>query len=51
MKKFFSFFGRVVAFLSFIGVVLYCTGYFFASKTKKIGELFSKNKTDSGGEE
>lgn len=46
MKKFFSFLSRLTALITFFGVILYCVGYFFASKTKRINELFSK-KEDS----
>lgn len=46
MKKFFSFLSKLAAFITFFGVVLYCIAYFFASKTRRINELFSK-KTDS----
>ncbi len=42
MKKFFSFLGKLFSALTLLGVVFYCVGYFFFSKTKKIGELFSK---------
>lgn len=51
MKKVFSIFGRIAAFISLLGVVIYCIGYFFASKTKKIGEVFSKKESDSGEDE
>ncbi len=46
MKKFFSFLSKLAAFITFSGVVFYCIAYFFASKTRRINELFSK-KADS----
>ena len=46
MKKFFSFLSKLAAFITLSGVVFYCVAYFFASKTRRINELFSK-KTDS----
>lgn len=42
MKKFFSFLSKLTAFVTFLGVILYCVAYFFASKTRRINELFSK---------
>ncbi len=49
MKKFFTFLSKIAAFITLFGVILYCVGYFFASKTRRINELFTK-KTDSDAE-
>lgn len=51
MKKLFSFLGKVFSFLALLGVALYCVGYFFASKTKKIRDLFSNKSEISEDEE
>ena len=47
MKKFFSFIGKLISAATLLGVVFYCVGYFFYSKTKKISNLFSKNDEDN----
>lgn len=46
MKKLFSFLSKATAFITFLGVILYCVGYFFASKTKRINELFVKKENE-----
>jgi len=50
MKKLFSLLSKLVAFTTFFGVILYCIGYFFVSKTRRINELFS-NKEDTTDKE
>ncbi|MBQ2840616.1 MAG: hypothetical protein II996_05885 [Oscillospiraceae bacterium] len=47
MKKFFSFLSKLTAFITFSGVILYCVGYFFASKARRVNELFKKKDSDS----
>lgn len=42
MKKFFSFIQKLIAFFTLLGVAVYCIGYFFASKTRRINELFTR---------
>lgn len=51
MKKFFSFLSKLTAFITFAGVVFYCVAYFFASKTRRINELFTKKDSSSDDEE
>ena len=51
MKKFFSFLSKLTAFITFFGVILYCIAYFFASKTRRINELFTKKDSSSDDEE
>ncbi|MBQ8003476.1 MAG: hypothetical protein IJ299_00045 [Oscillospiraceae bacterium] len=51
MKKFFSFLSKLAAFVTFLGVILYCIGYFFASKTRRINELFRKHPGNDTEEE
>ena len=46
MKKFFSLLGKLFSAITLLGVVFYCVGYFFYSKTKKLGSLISR-KGDS----
>lgn len=47
MKKFFSALSKFVSLITFLGVILYCVGYFFASKARRINELFTaKKETD-----
>ena len=47
MKKFFSFLGKLISAITLLGVVFYCVGYFFYSKSKKISNLFTKNNEDN----
>ncbi len=51
MKRFFAFFGKITAFLAFTGVVFYCIGYFFASKSKRLYDMFRGIKNDTSDEE
>lgn len=51
MKKFFAFLSKLVALVTFLGVVLYCVGYFFASKARRVNELFTKKETADDEEE
>lgn len=51
MKKFFSFLSKLTAFITFFGVILYCVAYFFASKTRRINELFSKKTVSPEADE
>ena len=51
MKKFFSFLSKLISFVTMLGVVFCCIGYFFACKARKVNELFTKNNTDNSEEE
>ncbi len=48
MKRFFAFCGKVTAWLTLLGVVFCCIGYFFAAKSKRLYDMFRgvKNNTD-----
>lgn len=45
MKKFFAFLSKLIALATFLGVILYCVGYFFASKARRVNELFTNKET------
>ncbi|MBQ5778158.1 MAG: hypothetical protein IIV97_05015 [Oscillospiraceae bacterium] len=46
MKKFFSFLGKLFSAITLLGVAFYCVGYFFYSKTKKLGNLLSSENNN-----
>ena len=51
MKRFFSLIGKLMAFVSFAGVILYCIGYFFASKSKKLYAMLHGKRVDPADDE
>ncbi len=51
MKRFFAFLGKLTAFLTFAGVVLYCVGYFFASKSRRLFDMICGIRHDISGDE